>query len=216
MYQSGPRGERTRERILEVATEFFAEQGYVETRLEDVAAQLGMRRPSLLYYFEDKRALYEAVVDSVFGGLAVRITEAFDAGGTPTERIEAIVNAWLESVVDTPPLARLMLREVANAGKLARPRFTDETKRLLQLTETVLEAGREDGSFQPVGVMHLASAITGATVFFVAVMPTLAEDDEFEPFGREQMAVHRKEVLTITRRLLGIDRPKVVKGGKNK
>ena len=216
MYQSGPRGERTRERILEVATEFFAEQGYVETRLEDVAAQLGMRRPSLLYYFEDKRALYEAVVDSVFGALAARIDAALDAGGTPAERIEAMVNAWLESVIDTPALSRLMLREVANAGTHARPRFTDEVKRLLQMTEKVLEAGRKDGSFQPVGAIHLASAIVGATIFFVAVMPTLAEDDEFEPLGPEQIAVHRQQILAIARRLLGSDRPKVVKGGKNK
>ena len=216
MYQSGPRGERTRERILEVATEFFAEQGYAETRLEDVAARLGMRRPSLLYYFEDKPALYEAVVDSVFGALAARIDAAFGAGGSPAERIEAMVNAWLESVVDVPPFARLMLREVANSGKSARPRFTDETKRFLQRAEEVLEAGREDGSFQPVGVMHLASAIAGATVFFVAVMPTLTDDDEFDPFSPEQIAVHRQQILTITRRLLGIGRPKVVKGEKSK
>jgi hypothetical protein len=51
----------------------------------------------------------------------------------------------------------------------------------------------------------MASAIAGATVFFVAAMPTLVPDLEFDPLSREQLDVHKQEVLRIAQRLLDID-----------
>ena len=53
----GVRGARTRERILEVAEHAFADNGFAETRLEDVASQLGITRAALVYYFETIRIM---------------------------------------------------------------------------------------------------------------------------------------------------------------
>ena len=65
------RAERTRTAILVAAEGLFAQKGFDATRLEDVAAAVGIRRASIVYYFRDKRELYDAVLEDVFGGFRV-------------------------------------------------------------------------------------------------------------------------------------------------
>ena len=66
------RGERTRRAILEAAENLFADQGFAETRLEDVAKAVGIRRSSLIYYFPTKPDLYDALLATVLGELLAR------------------------------------------------------------------------------------------------------------------------------------------------
>jgi hypothetical protein len=52
--------------------------------------------------------------------------------------------------------------------------------------------------------VHIASLVAGSTVFFVAAMPVLLPGTDFDPLATEQLAAHKREVLGIVRRLLGI------------
>ncbi|WP_166459829.1 TetR/AcrR family transcriptional regulator [Amycolatopsis pithecellobii] len=66
---SGLRDERTRqsrELILSAAAELFAEQGYQQTSLVDVADRSGVSRGSIPWHFGDKQGLLTAVVERVY------------------------------------------------------------------------------------------------------------------------------------------------------
>lgn len=50
------------EAIYDVAAALFAERGFAATRMEDIAAGLGMQKASLYYYFDSKEALLTSLV----------------------------------------------------------------------------------------------------------------------------------------------------------
>src|SRR4051812_16884118 len=65
----GLRDERTRQSrqmILGAAADLFAEQGYQQTSLADVAERSGVSRGSIPWHFGDKQGLLAAVVDDVY------------------------------------------------------------------------------------------------------------------------------------------------------
>jgi len=199
-----PRAERTRAAILEAAERLFAERGFDATRLEDVAEQVGIRRASIVYHFRDKRVLYDAVLGGVFGDLLDRTEAAFAAPGPLAERVEAAVAAWVDYVGTRPAFARILLREVADAGGGAA-NVQAQIEPFTALVRRVLAASQDDPLLRDARVdpAHLASTIAGATVFFVAAMPALVPDRGFDPLAPDQLAAHRAQVLRITRRLLG-------------
>jgi AcrR family transcriptional regulator len=55
------RREATRAEILEAAWELARQQGLAGLSLRDIAAKIGMRPPSLYWYFESKYAIYDAM-----------------------------------------------------------------------------------------------------------------------------------------------------------
>src|SRR5439155_18632086 len=60
MEGSRPRTLQKRDRILEVAMREFAERGYQATRVQDIAAQLGIAKASVFQHFGTKEDLFVA------------------------------------------------------------------------------------------------------------------------------------------------------------
>jgi len=195
------KAERTRARLLEAGERLFAERGFDGTRLEEVAAAVGIRRPSILYHFRDKHALYDAVLADVFGALYAPLASALLGAGSFAERIEAAVSAWIDVVAERPALARLLLREVADGTPAYASRLSPHLLPFFALVERTLaapDASPPPGDADPIAV---ASQIAGATVFFVAAMPTLLPGRAFDPLDPPQLEGLRRELLRAVHRL---------------
>jgi TetR/AcrR family transcriptional regulator len=214
--RAGTQALSTREQILAAAEAVFSQKGYAAARLEDVARRVGIRRASLVYYFRDKQQLYDAVLTSVFQELLNRLQQAVGGLEVGPERIEAAVTVWVDYVASRPTMARLLLREVADATSERQPAVVEHARPILAALDHVIREGQEKGIFQPLDPIHLASTIAGATVFFVAATPLLGADWPHDPLSREQLSAHRAEVLRIARRLLGAPGPHPVRGRRGR
>lgn len=207
------RGELTRQQILDAATEHFAQHGFAGARIEAIAESAQLGGPALLYHYRDKRQLYVAVLDRTFEGLADVIARALSGNGSLTERIEAAVSAWVAFVGERPAVARILLREGAGVSS----ELADDLGRLavpfLTMLDRIYQEGRESRVFRddPIDPLHLVSAVVGATVFFVAAIPTLLPRPDFDPLAPERIEAHRREMITIVRRLLGLRTPRAVR-----
>jgi TetR/AcrR family transcriptional regulator len=202
--RAASRSERTRAAVLAAAEALFAERGFAETRLEDVAAAVGIRRASIFYYFADKPALYDAVLADVFGDLRERITPALLARKPLRERTLDAVSIWIDTLAARPTLARLLLREVADGRTGDEPRLVRHTRAFFELVGRALAASDGD----PIAAtpqehsVHTASVVAGSSVFFVAAMPVLIPGLGFDPLDASTLEAHRARMLETVRRLI--------------
>lgn len=199
------RAEQTRAQILKAAEGVFTEKGFAAARLEDIAQRVGIRRASLVYYFRDKRELYDAVLHGVFGNLAQRY-ESVLATATPLrERIEAVIDTWVAFVGERPSVARIILREVAEPAPAQRLGVARHVAPAIAAVAQAVRDGQRAGLFEAIDPIHFIFAVVGATIFFITATPALAPDWPFDPLSPEQLKTLRTEVLAIARRLLGMN-----------
>lgn len=201
----GSRSERTRAAILAAAERLFAERGCAETRLEDVAAAVGIRRASLFYYWADKHALYDAVLAEVCGDLRRRLEPVLLGPGTLLDRSLAAVEVWVEALAARPTTARILLREVADGRSGQEPAIVKHTRAFFELVGQALARSGGDvlAHAEPVHPVHLAAVVTGSTVFFIAAMPALLPGLGFDPFEPSRLDAFKDELTCTVRRLLG-------------
>lgn len=77
--------------ILSEAGKLFAENGFNQTSLQDIANALGMARPSLYYYFNNREQILAAGVSEITQQREQLLEELATTRGNPAERLEVLV-----------------------------------------------------------------------------------------------------------------------------
>lgn len=184
------RGEVTRQAILEAAEAVFAEVGYAAARLEDVANAVGIRRPSIVYYFAAKQELYDAVEADIFASMHAFSETRTSVCIDPFERVIALLDAWLDFMVARPTAARIIQRLVADVT----PRHGDPTQfsnTALEDIERVIGAGTEAGAFAPIAPMHFLNGVAGSVLFYVCNGGQIGESRRYDPGDPQELARFR-------------------------
>src|SRR4051794_9722450 len=88
-----PRAERERQ-MLATAHALFAERGYAEVTMDEVAAAVGVTKPLLYNYFGNKERLYAACMAPAAEALADAIVGAVRSAETPAEAMAAGIRAF--------------------------------------------------------------------------------------------------------------------------
>src|SRR3989454_12667981 len=113
------KGERPRQRLLEIAVRRFAVDGFRRTSVSDIAREAGLTPAAAYAYFAGKEGLFQAAVDADAGALIEAARSAAAEGASAREQLFLFVGELRERV-DVHPLARRGApRPPAHAG--ARP-----------------------------------------------------------------------------------------------
>jgi AcrR family transcriptional regulator len=123
-------GPSTRERVVEVALSSFAARGFEATSLDDVAAELGVTKQTVLYYHPSKDALLGAVIERSVAELAAVLRTAGRRGVERGDPLQEVVDALFRIGAQRPELLELV-REALRLGPPASTRLTAELSPLL-------------------------------------------------------------------------------------
>ncbi|HTU08547.1 MAG TPA: TetR/AcrR family transcriptional regulator, partial [Trebonia sp.] len=75
----------TKQRILAIAGELFARQGYTGTTIADIARELGTTTAALYYHFPSKAAILGGLIAKPLTGYT-RLLDGLDSGDTTPEQ----------------------------------------------------------------------------------------------------------------------------------
>ncbi|MCA2004587.1 MAG: TetR/AcrR family transcriptional regulator [Ignavibacterium sp.] len=90
-----------KELILKTAREILARNGFAKTTLDDIANALGMKKSSLYYYYSNKDALLEDVMNRERDNFCLLIEDALKSTDSTINRILNYEKAKFEYVADT-------------------------------------------------------------------------------------------------------------------
>lgn len=192
----------TRTQILAVATRCFADQGYGATSLNDIAEEVGIRRPSLLHHFPSKLELYRAVIIQTFGDWFDLVEEAVQGTHEGWPQVERVLNAAFTFFEQHPEFVRLVRREALDGGpvlseelgELLRPQF----ERAVGYFEREMEAGR----LRRYNARHLLLTGYGAILSWYSDAPLASALIEGDPLSAAQVGEQRNTVIALFRNAL--------------
>ena len=188
-----PRGD-TRDRVLDEALLAFGLHGFDATSLDQIAAELGVRKQTILYYFPSKNELLEALVDRTSATIADELERAIKGAEPGFARIELIVRTVFRVAVRQPELLGL-LREVSRLGGPFATRFVDNFEPLVERATSFLQEEMDAGRFRASDPRLLLVSVY-STVVGVATEVEVLRAVGFEP-SLKSAVQRRRELLTF-------------------
>jgi AcrR family transcriptional regulator len=170
-----PKGSGTSEitaaRLLAAAEHEFGAHGFAATRLEDIAARVGLTRPSLLHHFAGKEALYTAVVEKLVGRLRLALLDGMTTRGSFPERLSATVSVFAEHLIRDPTPARILVRELQDARPSGQKIIREQVVPLLELAEQFIHQAGVDHLPSGIDVRATILDVFGAMVLYAVAGP---------------------------------------------
>lgn len=189
----------TRDRILDAALSAWGTRGYGATSLDALAAALGVRKQTILYWFPSKDALLDAVITRSADELATTMQAALDGAGEGWDKVEAVVRSVFRLAARRPELLGL-LREVSRLGPPAATRMIVALQPLVRRASEFLEAEMDVGRMRRHDPNLLLLAIYSTVIGMVTEVDVLRALGE-EPTARS-LVRRRADVLALLRSAL--------------
>lgn len=187
----------TRELILDEAVICFAERGYDGTSLNDIAAGVGIRRPSLLHHFPSKESLYGDVFEQITSDWLQRVDQAVAVPAEGWEKVELVLRAGFALFEDHPDYVRLMRREALDGGIHLGIDLASVLKPLFEAAAEHLQSQMDAGILRRHDVRHLLITGYGAILTYFSDAPFITDLLNTEALTPGAIQEHRDSVIAL-------------------
>jgi TetR/AcrR family transcriptional regulator, cholesterol catabolism regulator len=146
--------------IIDGALKLFAQSGYYSTSLNDVAAQIGVTKATLYYYFRNKEEIMRAILERSRG----RMDTVLDLGKSellPKDKLRLFVQYHIAYSSDGAELAKITFDQYNAIPKRMKTTFLTRQERVVHLLQSIIEEGVLDGSLAVEDVKIASYAILG-------------------------------------------------------
>jgi len=188
-----------RTHILKVATRRFARQGFDSTSLQEIADEVGVKKPSLLHHFPSKNELLRGVLDVLFEHWTEVLPRLLEAVTSGRARFFEAINAELITFFsDDPDRARLVVRELLDRPVQMQGRLAQTLTPWVTLIADYIRKSQQTGHVAEgvdpeVYILHVVTLTVSAIAAFPVVGQALSGSKE------EIAERHVRELSRITR-----------------
>jgi AcrR family transcriptional regulator len=163
----------TEGKIKEAARKLFTQHGFAATRTRDIAEEAGINLALLNYYFRSKQKLFDLIMMENFRQFLQAVTVHFqDEHMTMVERVQRIVEAYIDFLTEFPDIPLFILNEIRGNPSKIVAKIHEEAgparNRFLKQMQDAHKAGKS--AMDP---FHFIANLIGLTVFPFVGRPVL-------------------------------------------
>ena len=153
-----------REQILAIATELF-QKGFRATSLDQVAAEMGVTRPALYYYFRSKEELLAAIYDRGVGVLIERASPLFAEHLAPDVLLRRLIEVHVRTMLQEGPIVRVYFQEKDSLGEAASRSVKAKEVAFTKMMARAIRGGQSQGVFRQGDPELIVNAILGMLIW---------------------------------------------------
>lgn len=131
----------TRDEILAAAWKLARESGLAAISLRDLAAEVGMRAPSLYSYFDSKKAIYDAMFRQGNEQLGVAMAEVMPERALTRTDVKSAARAFFEFCTADPARYQLLFQRTVPGFEPSPESYALATTHLDEMKGRLREAG---------------------------------------------------------------------------
>ena len=186
----------TQTEILDAAVEEFALQGLNNARIETIAANTGVTKAMIYYYFKSKEGLYVAVLERGFNSYMRPLQKLSLNNLSPKNALEQYVRCLLANLVKNPNWPLIMCYEaLQNQGKYYKQ---IDIHSIDEILIAILERGITDNSFRSLEPRMTANNIIGVCVFYFLSREGLGRlFPGKQMLGKQMLELHTQQSIKL-------------------
>jgi len=182
--------EAKRMAVLRAAAQLFNQRGYHATSLDEVAASLGVSKPTIYHYLGNKEQVLIECLTIGLDQLFAAADEAQADRGTGLERLQGFLRRNIQVNMDDFGRCVILSGEEGLSPESAR-KMRALKRRVDDAVRRMIREGIADGSIAPTDLKITAFTLAGAVNW-----PARWYNAEGE-IGREEMSRRIVEILTV-------------------
>lgn len=186
------KGQRTAQRILDVAEVLFAAKGYENTSLREIADEVGIQEPGLYRHFKNKDLIYQSVLERALNPIKALLEDKLNSELTK-ESLRQLPAEVFDLFAAHPPVAFLFQRAVMESPE-QRNAMQDWLIELLGQSRELLELIPDKGLDSQGMVLRVMALLNLCIGYFTAqgVMNILIDEETTSP----ELLEKQKALLT--------------------
>lgn len=186
-------------RIIEAAKRVLVRKGYEAATMSDVAAEVGIGRTALHYYYRTKEILFDAIFGQLLSSLLPNIDRVLDEKSTMLEKMPVIVDLYMGIVRANPMFPNFVVGELnRDPERLFQTVLKDPKKiqPILRLRRQI-EEEMDKGLLRKMPVIDLVSTLVSLVVFPLLIRKPLAAAFLDNDMGRFEEYMDRRRDLIV-------------------
>jgi AcrR family transcriptional regulator len=137
------------ESILRTAAAIFAEKGYHQASIRDIARATGVSLSGLYYYFDSKEELLFLIQDHAFGTLTANLERMLEGVDEPHRKLRILMENHLRYFIGAKAEMKVLSHESESLTGDYRRTVNAKKRRLTEIVTGILRDIRPDGGVDP-------------------------------------------------------------------
>ncbi len=165
--ENNPSFSGARNRLIDAGIILFAEKGYAGTSVREIVEKAGVSKPVLYYYFDNKKGIFQTILDDAAEKFEEILQDIVDTPGTVLERFLHFYHHIYEAILFEHQNLYRMVRNVVFDSSKKEPAYDIQRfeRSMSEAIKTIYQEGVQKGEVKPADPEDISTLVIGLIDF---------------------------------------------------